>query len=119
VPRSQRPPRKAAPQAAPASAEAAQLRELSARCRGGRPPPRENVEEALSQGFARLVMLEAELVRARRRGATAAEATDRLGVQALVKELEELRHALEQLRSQTSSPAPLAHGFVFPARRKR
>jgi hypothetical protein len=96
------------------SAEVRALRALTTRCKGPFPPPADALEQALEQGAAGLITIEAAL----RRKQT--DDDDPTKHEDLVNEAETLREALGELRQRASAQtgAPLESGLVWPRRRR-
>jgi hypothetical protein len=90
------------------------LHALSVRMRSGNAPTTVEIEQALEVGFGRLMGMEAELARARKRAgvdpSAAAEVDD------LLSQIGVLRDALVELRTLSSPPGPprIGYGFVLP-----
>jgi hypothetical protein len=87
---------------------------ISAQLRSGEGPGRAPVEGVLERGFGRLMVMEAELQRARA-GGSLSEA-DRMAVARLQHLIAALRDALTELRTLSSPPGPprIGYGFVLP-----
>jgi hypothetical protein len=102
------------PPHAPVAPETDPLHELSVRILAGEPPSRVEVEGELEVGFGRLMALEAELARARKRVAAGQEPESVLTE--LQHQIAVLREALVELRTVSSPPGPprIGYGFVLP-----
>lgn len=93
------------------------LNRLCARIRAGDRPGQVEVERELESGFGRLIGLEAELARARKRASDPVAPS----VEDLMHQITELRDVLTELRTLSTAEEPprIGYGFVLPGPRTK
>jgi hypothetical protein len=90
---------------------------LRQRCRGAKPPPADEIEQALERGSARLMALEAEMQLVESRRSSDRPGADARAAESLSAQIVALRQALAEVRERTRTmSSDRLVGFVLPAK---